>query len=304
MRVLITGATGTIGQGVAAAVRGRGDQVVAVSRDSARTQRVLGRGAEVHTWTDPISGPPPRQALQVDAVVHLIGEPIDQRWTVDAKRRILDSRTQSTRHLVAAIAELPAGDRPRVLVSQSAVGYYGDRGETRIDETAGAGSDWLAGVVVAWEEEARRAPEPVRVVTTRTGVVLSPTGGALAKMLPFFKLGVGGPVAGGQQYVPWIHLDDVVGGLLHCVDTEQTTGPVNLTAPEPVTNTALSHALGHALRRPAFLPVPGLAVELLYGQMAELVTEGQRAVPAQLQATGYGFSHTDVESALRDVLGG
>jgi uncharacterized protein (TIGR01777 family) len=143
----------------------------------------------------------------------------------------------------------------------------------------------------------------MRVATTRTGVVLSPSGGALAKMLPFFKLGIGGPVAGGQQYVPWIHLDDVVGGLLHCVDSESCAGAVNLTAPDPVTNATLSHALGHALHRPSLLPVPGFAVAILYGEMAELVTQGQRAVPAQLEQTGYAFTHTDVEAALRDVLG-
>lgn len=303
MRVLITGATGTIGRGVATAVSARGDQVVAVSRDAGRAQQALGAGAEVHVWSDPTAAPPPPEALRVDAIVHLIGEPIDQRWSDDAKRRIHDSRVLSTRQLVAGLAQLPAADRPRVLVSQSAVGYYGNRGEARIDETASAGSDWLAGVVVAWEAEALTAAEMMRVATTRTGVVLSPSGGALAKMLPFFKLGIGGPVAGGRQYVPWIHLDDIVGGLLHCVDRETCAGAVNLTAPEPVTNAELSHALGHALRRPALLPVPGFAVAMLYGEMSQLVTQGQRAVPAQLEQTGYGFTHTDVEVALRDVLG-
>jgi hypothetical protein len=245
---------------------------------------------------------PPREALRVDAIVHLIGEPIDQRWSAEAKQRIRDSRVLSTRQLVQGLAELPAGERPGVLVSQSAVGYYGDRGDAPLEESASAGTDWLANVVVDWESEAHRAPEEIRVVTTRTGVVLSPSGGALAKMLPFFKLGLGGPVAGGQQYVPWIHLDDVVGGLLHCVDSDGARVAANLTAPEPVTNSALSSALGRALGRPAVLPVPGFAVSLLYGEMSELVTQGQRAVPASLQQLGYGFTHTDLESALRDVL--
>ena len=136
----------------------------------------------------------------------------------------------------------------------------------------------------------------------RTGVVLSPTGGALAKMLPFFKLGIGGPVAGGRQYVPWIHLDDVVGGLIHCLDQVGADGPVNLTAPNPVTNAELSRALGHVLGRPTFLPVPGMAVKLLYGEMAEIVTSGQRALPARLGQLGYRFRHTDVQAALADVL--
>ena len=302
MRVLITGATGTIGQALAAALRSRGDQPVATTRDPERGRRVLG-DVEVHGWPDPSAAPPPAEALAVDAVVNLIGERIDQRWSDEAKRRIRDSRVTATEQLVAGIAALPEGERPSTLVSQSAVGYYGARGSELLEEDAAAGRDWLAGVVVAWEAAAHQAPAGVRVVTTRTGVVLSPSGGALAKMLPFFKLGIGGPVAGGHQYVPWIHLDDVVGGLLHCVDTATATGAANLSAPEPVTNAALSKALGHALGRPAVLPVPGFAIGLLYGDMAELVTAGQRAVPARLQALGYPFVHTDVQAALRDVLG-
>ena len=302
MRVLITGATGTIGLAVADALRTRGDQIVGVSRDPDRGQRVLGAGAEVHAWPDPTAAPPPAQALRVDAVVHLLGEPIDQRWTPESRQRIHDSRVLSTRQLVAGIGELSASERPRVLVSQSAVGYYGDRGDTRLTEDAGPGGDWLSQLVVAWEAAALQASSVMRVATTRTGVVLSPSGGALAKMLPFFKLGIGGPVAGGHQYVPWIHLDDVVGGLLCCVDEDGAVGAVNLTAPEPVTNAALSRALGRALGRPAFLPVPGFAIRLLYGEMAELVTAGQRAIPACLEQLGYGFAHPDVEPALRDVL--
>jgi hypothetical protein len=304
MRVLITGATGTIGLALADRLRSRGDEVVATSRDPERARRVLGSGVEVHGWADPTVQPPPADALRVDAVVHLLGEPIDQRWTPESRRRIHDSRVLSTRQVVAGIAELPEGDRPATLVCQSAVGYYGDRGDARLDESAQPGGDWLAEVVTAWEDAAQQAPAGVRVATTRTGVVLSPSGGALAKMLPFFKLGLGGPVAGGAQYVPWIHLDDVVGGLLHCVDDARATGPVNLTAPEPVTNAALSTALGHALGRPALLPVPGFAIRLLYGDMSELVTAGQRAIPARLQALDYRFGHTQVESALRDVLNG
>lgn len=302
MRVLITGATGTIGRAVADRLRSRGDELVATSRDPARAQRVLGADAEVHPWPDPTASPPPAEALRVDGIVHLLGEPIDQRWTDDARRRIRDSRVASTTQLVAGLGALPESERPRVLVSQSAVGYYGDRGPERLDEDARAGSGWLAEVVIAWEQAARQAPAGVRVVTTRTGVVLSPSGGALAKMLPFFKLGLGGPVAGGEQYVPWIHLDDVAGGLVHCLDQAEASGPANLAAPDPVTNKELSRALGGVLGRPAVLPVPGFAVSLLYGEMAELVTGGQRAVPARLQELGYAFTHTRVGDALADVL--
>ena len=302
MRVLITGATGTIGRAVADRVRARGDQLVATSRNPARAKDALGADVEVHAWPDPTAAPPPAEALRVDGIVHLLGEPIDQRWTEEARRRIRDSRVESTTQLVAGLEALPESERPGVLVAQSATGYYGDRGPELLQEDARAGDGWLAEVVVAWEEAAHRAPAGVRVVTTRTGVVLSPSGGALAKMLPFFKLGVGGPVAGGDQYVPWIHLDDVAGGLVHCLDTAAASGAANLTAPEPVTNKALSQALGRVLKRPAVLPVPGFALSLLYGPMSELVTSGQRAVPARLEELGYAFSHTGVEAALADVL--
>jgi uncharacterized protein len=303
MRVLITGATGTIGLALADQLRARGDQVIALSRDPERGQRVLGGGVEVHGWADPVGEPPPAQALRgVDGVVHLLGEPIAQRWTDDAKRRIRDSRITSTQQLVQGLSDLPDGERPAVLVSQSAVGYYGSRGDQELDEQSPAGHDLLAEIVVAWEQAAVAAPAPMRVVYTRTGVVLSASGGALAKMLPFFKLGVGGPVAGGKQYVPWIHLDDVVGGLIRCLDDGDATGPVNLTAPRPVTNAEMSRALGHVLGRPAVLPVPGLAVKLLYGEMAQIVTGGQRALPVRLNELGYGFRHTEIEAALADVL--
>jgi hypothetical protein len=305
MRVLITGATGTIGLALADALSARGDQVVALSRDPERGQRVLGDGAEVHPWPEPESAAPPAEALAgAEAVVNLVGEPVAQRWSDSAKERIRESRVRSTRMLVGALMALPQDGRPRALISQSATGYYGPRGAAPLDEQASPGDDFLAEVTRAWEKEATSAHASMRVICTRTGVVLSPSGGALAKMLPFFKLGIGGPVAGGQQYVPWIHLDDVVGGFLHCLDHDDADGPVNLTAPNPVTNAELSRALGHALGRPAVLPVPGAAVKLLYGEMAEMVTAGQRAIPAKLGELGYAFRHPEIEPALKDVLGG
>jgi uncharacterized protein len=304
MRVLITGATGTIGLALADALTARGDQVVALSRDPERGQRVLGGRVDVHPWPDPNAGPPPVAALQgVDAVVNLLGEPVAQRWSDQAKERIRASRVLGTRCLVAALHALPSPDAPRVLISQSATGYYGPRGDAPLDEHASPGNDFLADVVVAWEREAAAAESNMRVAFTRTGVVLSPGGGALAKMLPFFRLGIGGPVAGGHQYVPWIHLDDVVGALMHCLDDEHAGGAVNLTAPNPVTNAELARALGHALGRPAVLPVPGVAIKLLFGEMSEIVTTGQRAVPAKLRELGFEFRHPEIELALKDVLG-
>ncbi len=303
MRVLVTGATGTIGLAVVDALRARDDQVVALSRDPERGERVLGDGVEVHPWARPTQEPPPLEALRgADAVVNLLGEPVAQRWTEPAKDRIRDSRVLSTRLLVKALEDLPVSERPAVLVSQSATGFFGPRADEALDERAGAGHDFLADVVVAWEHEAQAAAGSMRVTCTRTGVVLSPGGGALAKMLPFFRLGLGGPVAGGHQYVPWIHLDDVVGALLCCIDAGDADGPINLAAPESVTNAEFSRALGRALGRPAVLPVPGFAAKLLYGEMAEIVTTGQRVVPVRLQQLGYEFLHPEVEEALRAVL--
>jgi uncharacterized protein (TIGR01777 family) len=304
MRVAVTGATGTIGRALASELRQRGDDVTALSRDAERASASLGIPAE--QWEEPAREPAPAAALRGrDAVVHLLGETIAQRWTHDAKREIRDSRVLATRNLVAGLRALPAGERPRVLVSQSGVGVHGARGDERLDESAPAGDDFLARVVRDWEAEARAAEElGVRVVLTRTGVVLSESGGALEKMLPFFKLGIGGPVAGGRQYVPWVHLDDVVGAMPFALDTEAASGPLNVTAPEPATNKELSRALGRVLRRPAFAPVPGLAVKALYGEMAMIVTTGQRALPARLTELGYTFRRPDLEGALREATGG
>jgi uncharacterized protein (TIGR01777 family) len=209
-----------------------------------------------------------------------------------------------TRNLVTALGACPEAERPATLVSQSAAGWYGFRGDERLDESVGAGHDFLAEVTATWEAEAARAEElGMRVVRTRTGVVLSDSGGALEKMLPPFKLGVGGPVAGGEQYVPWVHMDDVVGAFLFALDTPAANGPLNVTAPEPVTNRELSRALGRVLHRPALAPVPGLAVKLLYGEMSTIVTTGQRAVPARLEELGYHFRRPDLDDALRDATG-
>jgi uncharacterized protein len=304
MKVAVTGATGTIGRALVAQLIARGDEVTALSRDASRASSRLGREVHALEWRDPTSERAPVEALRGhDGVVHLLGEPIAQRWSEDAKRKIRESRVLGTRNLVATLSETE--ERPRVLVSQSGAGWYGHRGDERLDESAPAGEDFLAQLSVAWEAEAERAEElGIRVVRTRAGVVLSPSGGALERMLPFFKLGLGGPVAGGKQYVPWIGLDDVVGAMLACLDDEGVSGPVNMTAPQPATNTELSKALGRALHRPAVMPVPGFAVRLLYGEMADVVTTGQRAVPRRLEELGYRFRQPDLDDALRAALGG
>lgn len=310
MRVTVTGASGLIGRRLVAALRRRGDDVVALGRSRERTLEALepqtsapGGGLQAVAW-DPLGGPAPAAGLAgCDAVVHLAGESIAQRWSAAARQAIRASRVEGTRQLVRGLAELAPDRRPSVLVSGSAIGYYGAHGDEPIDEEAPAGSDFLAQTCVAWETEADAAAElGARVVKLRTGVVLDPAGGALAKMLPPFRLGIGGPVAGGGQYVSWIEPDDLVGIVLAALDDGRWRGAINATAPEPVRNRELAKALGHALGRPALLPVPGLALRALYGEMSRLVTTGARVLPARALVGGYEFRHARLEPALRAAL--
>ncbi len=302
MRVTVTGASGLIGSRLLGALQARGEEIVVLSRDPERAQRALA-GVEAVAWS-PQSEPAPAAGLAgCEAVVHLAGEPIAQRWSESAKRSIRDSRVQGTRNLVAGLAALPADERPAVLVSSSAIGYYGAHGDEPLDEDAPPGAGFLAETCVAWEAQTDAAAElGMRVVKVRTGVVLDRAGGALAKMLPPFRLGVGGPVAGGRQYVSWIEPDDLVGIFCAALHDERWHGPVNATAPEPVRNAELSRALGRALHRPALLPVPGLAVRALYGEMGQIVIAGARVLPARALMNGYEFRYGDVEAALRAAL--
>jgi uncharacterized protein len=299
MDVTITGATGLIGTKLVRALRDRGDGVTVLSRSPDRAREAL--GVDAVAW-DPTSGPAPAEALAGrDAVVHLAGEPVAQRWNAKVRQAILASRETGTRNLVAGLRA--ADPRPGTLVSSSAVGYYGSRGDERVPETTPPGDDFLAQACVAWEREAQAATaDGVRVVSIRTGVVLDKSGGALQAMLPPFRLGVGGPVAGGRQYLPWIHVDDLVALYLRALDDPSWSGAYNGSAPEPVTNKEFSKALGRALRRPAVAPVPAFALRLLYGEMAGIVTEGQRAVPARAEAAGFTFRHADLDEALRSAL--
>jgi len=276
--------------------------VTVLSRDPARAKERL-PGVEAARW-DPTHEPAPAEALRGhDAVVHLAGEGIAQRWTASAKRAIRESRVIGTRELVRGLASLGESERPAVLVSSSGVGYYGAHGDEPIDEEAPAGLDFLAQVCVAWEQEARVADRlGVRVLRLRTGVILDPAGGALGKMLPPFKLGIGGPVGGGAQYIPWIHADDLVGIAIAAIEGTQWRGAVNATAPEPRRNRDFSKALGRALHRPSMLPVPGAALRLLYGEMAAIVTSGARALPARALVNGYEFRYPQLDAALQAAL--
>jgi uncharacterized protein (TIGR01777 family) len=302
MRVTVTGATGLIGARLVERLKARGDEVTVLSRNPGKASTKLGVAAV--GW-DPDRGPAPAEALAGrDGVVHLAGEPVAQRWSDEARERIRSSREVGTANLVAGLRS--ADPRPRVLVCASAVGYYGPHGDEPVDEDTPPGDDFLARVCVAWEHAALAAQDlGVRVTRVRTGVVLDPDGGALAKMLPPFKLGVGGPVAGGRQWMPWIHADDLVGLYVAALDGgDDWAGAVNGSAPAPATNAELSKALGRALHRPAVAPVPRLALKLLYGDMEQIVTTGQRAVPRRALALGHAFAHPELDEALRSALGG
>jgi uncharacterized protein (TIGR01777 family) len=300
LRVTVTGATGLIGPSLVDTLREQGAEVTVLTRDPERARAKLG-DVEAVSW-EMLSEPAPADALSGrDAVVHLAGEPVAQRWSAKVKRAIRETRSIGTANLVEGLKQ--AQERPGTLVSSSATGYYGAHGEEPLDEDSPPGGDFLAQVCVEWEARAAAAEElGVRTVRVRTGVVLDSTGGALAKMLAPFRLGVGGPVAGGRQYMSWIHADDVVGMMLAALEDERWSGPVNATAPEPASNRDFSKALGEALGRPAVLPVPGFALHALYGEMAEIVTTGARVMPAKALVLGYEFEQPQLTEALRSAL--
>lgn len=301
MRVLVTGASGLLGSALCDALLGRGDEVAGLSRDPGRA-RAANPAVAWHAWEAASERPPPEAIAGADAVVNLVGEPINQRWTDEAKRRIRASRVDATRNLVQGLAA--ADPRPRVLVSQSAVGYYGDRGEATVDESTGPGTSFDARLCTEWEAAARRAEElGMRLVVTRTGLVLDGRGGLLTELLPPFRLGVGGPLAGGRQYMPWVHVADVVGMIGWALRTGEARGVLNLTAPEPVTNREFSKALGRVLGRPAVMPVPKLALRARLGsELAGAALASQCVIPRRALDLGYEFRFTDVEAALRDAL--
>jgi uncharacterized protein (TIGR01777 family) len=309
MRVTVTGATGLLGTRLVGELRADGAEVTVLSRDPQRARAKLESTAQSGTlqalpW-DPLQESAPVAALEGrDAVVHLAGEEVAQRWSESAKRAIRESRVRGTRHLVDGLREIPvASARPATLISGSAIGYYGPRGEEPIDEEAPPGNDFLAQVCLEWEAQARTAQElGLRVVQIRTGVVLDRDGGALAKMLPPFRLGLGGPVAGGRQYVSWIHPHDHVEIVRAALADERWSGAINATAPEPETNHELARALGHALHRPAVLPVPGFALRALYGGMAQIVTGGARVLPAKALVLGFEFRYPKLGQALTAAL--
>lgn len=305
MRVVIAGGSGFLGQALAAALARDGHDLTILTRRAAPERAGEGHRMRFVTWNPATADASWTAHLErVDVVVNLAGDSIAEgRWTPAKKQRILQSRLDATRGLVAAVGR--SVSPPGVFLSGSAVGYYGSRGDEVVTESDAPGKDFLASVCVQWEQEAERAAtRDTRVVCVRTGLVLDPAGGALPKMLLPFRLGVGGPLGSGRQYMPWIHRQDWVDLLRLLLTASAASGAVNATSPSPVTNAQFARTLGRVLRRPAMLPAPAFALRLAMGEMAEaLLLTGQRALPAAAQRLGFTFTHPDLEGALLELLG-
>jgi uncharacterized protein len=297
MKIAITGATGFVGSRLTNRLLDAGHNIHALVR---RRAYGLPGVDKIYEWDSAQGEPPPESLEGVDAVIHLAGEPVARRWTPEVKRLIHASRVVGTRHLVNALST--QAHRPRVLICASAIGIYGSRGDEVLTEASRPGSDFLAGVVVGWEKSAELAEAlGIRVVRLRLGVVLGP-GGALEKMLPPFRFGVGGRIGSGQQWMSWIHIEDVIRLIQFALQNDTIAGPMNATAPNPVTNAEFTRELGATLHRPAVLPVPKFALKMLFGEMAEVITASQHVVPAVAQRAGFSFQFPELEAALNQIL--
>ncbi|GAB4466820.1 MAG: TIGR01777 family oxidoreductase [Armatimonadaceae bacterium] len=301
MKTVVTGGTGFIGTELCAALTGAGHEVAVISRDADRVRQTLGERVTGIAWDNEAAWR--RAVAESDAVFHLAGASIaGERWTPEYKQTILDSRVRTTEAIVSA--------KPRLLLSASGVGYYGGRGDDVLTEDAPPGTDFLAEVCVAWEAEALKAEDHGgRVVLLRTGTTLGEDGGALESMIkppmvPFspWKFGLGGPLGDGNQWMSWIHVDDLVRLYLWCVERQEVRGPVNAVAPKPVRNRDFSHALGHAMNRPSLVPVPGFALELVVGEFAYALLYSQRVAPEKALKLGFTWTYPDIGPALVDIV--
>ena len=299
--VLVTGGTGFIGSRICDALHEKDYTVHVVSRDPTRAETKLQSVQEIYAWNPETEQLPSEAISDVQAVIHLAGESIAGRWNAKKKLRIRDSRVLSTRNLVASFAD--ADTKPDVLVCASAIGLYGDSGDESFSEESPAGTDFLAEVCQEWEAEAHKASEyGIRVVSVRIGLVLGLGGGLLEQVLPPFRIGAGGKLGSGNQWMSWIHVDDVVGIVLHALENENISGALNATAPTPVRNIEFTKTLGAVLRKPAIFPVPAFGLKLIMGEFADFVVLSQNVLPEKTEASGYEFRHRTLESALKDLL--
>jgi hypothetical protein len=297
MNYLITGATGFLGKKLVGLLLERGDSVNYLAR---KRSPELDSRAAYHCWNPP-EKPPLNSVPRHDAIVHLMGEPIMQRWTDQAKKRIRSSRVDSTRQLVSAIADLKY--KPRVLVSASAVGYYGNRGDEILTESSSPGNGFLAELCGDWEREALRARElGLRVVTVRIAPVLGRQGGALAEMLKPFRLGLGGKFGSGRQWMPWIHIEDLIRLFVFAAQNDTLSGAVNGSSPNPVTNAVFTRTLAKILSRPAFFAVPGFALKLALGELAGFLLDSLRVIPPAAEQAGFALEYPELAGALRSML--
>jgi uncharacterized protein (TIGR01777 family) len=300
MKILVTGATGFIGRQVILYLRDQGHAIVVLTRDAEKAPVRLPIACPVFSWRN-IDQPPPQEAFEgVDAVVHLAGENIINRWTPSRKKEIVKSRVESTRQLVTAMQNLE--HQPKVVVCASATGFYGDRGEESLDESAEPGEGFLPDLCWQWEEAARQAEESgIRVVSLRIGVVLGHDGGALQPMLPPFRLGLGGKVGSGRQWMSWIHVRDLAGLVLHAIETDSMKGPVNAVSPQPVPNAKFTQTLASVLKRPHLFPVPGFVLKIIMGEASQVVLTSQRVLARK--AEGYEFVFPELKAAFKDICG-
>ena len=300
MKILITGATGFIGRQVALSLRDAGHEIVVLTRNPETASVRLPLACPVYSWSGADEEPPAEAFKGVDAVVHLAGRNIFGRWTAGMKQDIIRSRVESTRQLVAVLQSMP--EKPTVLVSMSGIGYYGDRGGEMLDESAAPGEGFFTDLCGQWEQAAREAEAMgIRTVQLRTGMVLGHDGGAMQAMLPAFRMGLGGRIGSGEQWMSWIHLRDLTGLICHAIENTEVAGPLNAVAPNPVTNAVFTRTLGKVLRRPTFCTVPEFVLNLLLGEAGQVALTSQRGICARALDTGYTFQYPELKDGLREV---
>jgi uncharacterized protein (TIGR01777 family) len=302
MKVLVTGATGFVGKRVVKQLLDQGDEVVVLTRNIAKGALELGKRCQYHLWSDTNSLPPEEAFVGVEGIINLMGEGIaDKRWSDEQKKKIYDSRIVATSQLIERIKTL--SQKPKALISSSAVGIYGNRGNEEISEDSSTVDDFLGKVCKDWEASAKKAQElGLRVAIIRTGVVIGKDGGALKKMLPIFKLGGGGPVGSGKQFMSWIHVDDIAGMFVLGVKDSSIQGVYNGTSPYPATSKDFAKELGKALHRPAFAPAPGFALKLVFGEMSQVLLDGQKVMPVKFKEKKFRFRYPTLEMALKESI--